>query len=154
MKYRIEILRLMLASLVLSFLPFIASAQLGYGFKVGLNFSTITGEKETDVAGKQAETAKYVSGFQVGFGLRYNITDAFAVGTEFLFAQKGTEINYDGTGYHVFRKDNDKIIATGTDKQTIDVSNAYIDIPVLAYYKLGRNLWELRSCWAIGKQLN
>lgn len=116
--------------LLLSFQAF--AQELSYGFKVGLNFSTIKGPSEEDL-----ESFDYNSGFHVGGGVIYKITDRFGVKGEILFSQKGVKYGYDGPSAQLFTEDDgDKVLGTGTRRMQLNVSNSYIELPFTAYAKI------------------
>ncbi len=122
--------------LTVTALAFTAHAQNEFsgGFKAGLNFSTTDGPTETD-----DETFTYNTGFHIGATFIYSITDIFGVKGEFMYSQKGTKYEYNGPSYFTFYTTNGtQIFATGNRRVDISVSNSYIDIPVMAYFKLGR----------------
>ncbi len=57
---------------------------------------------------------------------------------EFVFSQRGTIYDYKGPSYYVLGRGN--VLTTtigGTRTQTLNVSNAYIDLPLMVYYKIG-----------------
>jgi len=118
---------------------FVLQAQVSIGFKAGLNFSNMDGELEMDAQGNPLETIKSSTGFNVGALVNYSITDIFGLRTEFIYAQKGRVINYDGDSYFIFDSNsNDPIIAAGNRNLELDVINSYLEIPLLAYAKFGK----------------
>ncbi|MEN0048065.1 MAG: porin family protein [Bacteroidota bacterium] len=120
-------------------LGFAAQAQVSIGFKAGLNFSNMDGELEMDAQGNATETIDFSTGFNVGALVNYSITDIFGLRTEFIYAQKGRVINFDGDSYFVFDANpSDPIIATGNRNLSLDVINSYLEIPLLAYAKFGK----------------
>ena len=115
-------------------------AQLGYGFKAGLNGSTFRGDLESDDNGV-AETFAFSTGFHVGAAVIYKATDIFGVKLELLFSQKGATRRYDGQSYFVLGTENQNpLVTTGTRKLDIAITNSYLDFPLMAYIKLGRKL--------------
>ena len=125
---------------LISFLAigFTLQAQVSIGFKAGLNFSNMDGELEMDAQGNALETIKSSTGFNVGALVNYSITDFFGLRTEFIYAQKGRVINYNGDSYFVFDATNNSIVATGNRNLELDVINSYLEIPLLAYAKFGK----------------
>lgn len=118
---------------------FALQAQVSIGFKAGLNFSNMDGDLEMDAQGNPVETIKSSTGFNVGALVNYSITDIFGLRTEFIYAQKGRVINYDGDSYFVFDPTpTDPIIASGNRNLELDVINSYLEIPFLAYAKFGK----------------
>ncbi|HFB99432.1 MAG TPA: PorT family protein [Phaeodactylibacter sp.] len=116
--------------------------DLSYGFRVGLNVSSfLGGDKDVDLNGKEAETISTNTGFHVGGGVRVEFTDLFGIRAELLFTQKGTKRTFDGAAPFIFKdKNGNKILTTGNKAISLNISNAYIDIPVLAYGKIGKKL--------------
>ena len=113
---------------------FYASAQeLAYGFKVGLNFAQIQGDLES------AEDIGSSTGFHIGAGVVYKITDRFGVKADFLFSQKGGERSYNGDGVQLFfNEDGDKIPFAGNRNSSLNVTNSYIDFPITGYARFNK----------------
>lgn len=114
--------------------------EFAYGFKVGLNFSTLQADSEMDANGNSLETFDYNSGFHVGAAFIYRITDLVGVKGEFLFNQKGVKYAYDGPSFQIFTDDlGNQILSENNASRTmfLEVVNSYIDIPITAYYKFG-----------------
>ena len=113
-------------------------SQISSGFKVGLNFSTIRGPLEKDDNGKEVETNSFGTGFHVGAAINYKVTDLFGARLEVLFSQKGTSYSFDGQSYYVLNTElGRQIVTTGNRKIDLAITNAYIDLPLMAYFKLG-----------------
>ncbi len=121
------------------FLLFFVSlnAQIRYGFKTGLNFAQISGPSETDAAGVSLENWKNVVGFHIGISFSNKFTDNFGVRGEVLYSKRGGQYKYEGPSYRFFNYPNGTSYATGTSKYSINISNAYIDIPVTAFVRAG-----------------
>lgn len=117
---------------------FALQAQVSVGFKAGLNFSNMSGELELDAQGNALETIDFSTGFNVGALINYSITDLFGLRTELLYSQKGRVINYNGDSYFIFNSTNNSIISRGNRDLELDVINSYLEIPLLAYAKLGK----------------
>ncbi|HNM27989.1 MAG TPA: outer membrane beta-barrel protein, partial [Saprospiraceae bacterium] len=118
------------------FLAFVAttlSAQVRYGFKTGLNFAHIGGPSETSDAGANLESWKSITGFHIGFSLGYNITDYFGLRGELLYTKRGGKYTFDGPSYRIFRYDGGSTYSSGNSRYLINVNNAYVDLPILAY---------------------
>lgn len=107
----------------------IAFAQVRTGFKIGLNFSSIKGPSEVDDAGKTLEQYDNVTGFNIGASFNFPITDAFGLRSELLYSRKGGRYTYEGTTYRFF----DQVLTTGTGKYQININNAFLDVPLMAY---------------------
>jgi len=113
--------------------------EIGYGFKAGLNFSTIQGESEMDGEGMDLESFKNNTGFQIGGIINFKIVDAFGIRTELLFSQKGGRYNYNGQSYQrLFLTNGDEFMTEGLKEIDLNITNAYIDIPVMGYVKVNK----------------
>jgi len=111
--------------------------EFSYGFRVGLNQSTFLADKENDSSGNTAESFSFNSGFHVGGGVRIEFTEIFGIRAELLFTQTGTKQTYEGNSFLIFRDGNDRVLTTGNKEYSLNISNAYIDFPILAYGKIG-----------------
>lgn len=127
----------LVATLLFIFPEGVKAQELSYGFRVGLNASTISGDEEMDASGNTVENIDYNNGFHVGGGVRIEITELFGIRTEILFTQKGTKRNFEGSSYFIFDTPNGKVRAAGNKNVSLNISNAYLDIPILAYGKIG-----------------
>ncbi len=129
--------------LLIFIFPLCVNAQeFSYGFKVGLNFSTLLADSEVDANGIEVENFEYNSGFHVGAAVIYRITDLVGVRGEFLFNQRGVKHTYDGQGFQIFMDDQgDRVLSSvGERRVFLETVNSYIDIPLTAYYKIGGKL--------------
>lgn len=130
-------------SLIILFLiPIASNAQsTAYGFRVGLNVSTILTSDLEAINGTDAESFATNSGFHVGGGVKFKFTDLFGIRAELLFSQKGTKYTFEGESFQVFLADNgNKILANGSKNLSLNITNAYLDIPIVAYGKVGNKL--------------
>jgi Outer membrane protein beta-barrel domain len=114
-----------------------ANAQIKYGFKTGLNFAHISGPSELNAAGTALESWKNVIGFHIGVSFSHKFTDHFGLRGEALYSKMGGQYKFEGPSYRIFNYTNGSSYATGQSKYLIDVSNAYIDIPVMAFFRTG-----------------
>ena len=122
--------------LVLCFSSSITHAQLRGGFKTGLNFSTFKGPLLT-IDGA-TETFESSTGFHVGPIIQWPISESFGLKAEVLYNQFGAKYHFDGTGFNIYRaEDGTKILATGQKKVDLRLLNTYLDIPLLAYVRVG-----------------
>lgn len=126
-----------IASIFLLLFVFSLQAQIKYGFKTGLNFAKINGPSELDNSGLSLESWKNVVGFHIGVSFSNKFTDNFGVRGEFLYSKKGGEYKYDGQSYRIFNYTGGSSFTTGKSKYLINISSAYLDIPVLAFYRAG-----------------
>ena len=92
-----------------------AVAQMRAGIKGGLNVSNLYIDDVDD------ENARY--GFNVGVYGQIFSSDVFAIQPELLFSTKGTKAEYGGNIFD----------------QTIKFNLSYLDLPVLAVFKLGES---------------
>lgn len=126
-----------LFALLVACVPFLIMAQGEFsgGFKTGLNFSNFDGPSETD-----GENFELNTGFHIGATFIYSVTDLFGFKGELLYSQKGTQYSYDDQSYFIFYIDqtDQTIVANGNRRTDISISNSYIDIPLMVYYRLGK----------------
>jgi hypothetical protein len=116
-----------------------AQAELGIGFKAGLNFSAIDGPLETDAGGMVLETSENNTGFQIGISAALAFTDLFGLKGELLYSQKGGNYTYLGPSFYTFYAPNgERLFGLGTRDIGYDVNNAYLDLPLMAYVRIGR----------------
>ncbi len=116
---------------------FSQNENLGFGFRAGMSFAKIDGPSEIGTGGEELESNKMASGFHIGLIVNYKFTDLMGLRGEFLYSQRGTDYLYEGPSYYVLgRNTPSSVTLTGTRKQTINVSNSYIDIPLTVYYKI------------------
>ncbi|HKZ36206.1 MAG TPA: porin family protein [Chryseolinea sp.] len=92
-----------------------AVAQMRAGIKGGLNVSNLYIDEVDD------ENARY--GFNVGVYGQLLSSDVFAIQPELLFSTKGTKAEYGGSLFD----------------QTVKFNLSYLDLPVLAVFKLGES---------------
>ena len=133
-KYLITII----AFLIIAGNTFAQNEKLGYGFRAGASISTFNGPSETGPNGESLESWSNAKGFHIGAAVSYKVTDLFGARMEFVFSQRGTIYDYKGPSYYVLGRGN--VLTTtigGTRTQTLNVSNAYIDLPLMVYYKIG-----------------
>lgn len=126
---------------ILLALPLCLTAQeVSGGFKTGLNFSKFDGPVLEDANGEALESFGYTTGFHVGAIVNFKLTDFFGFRSELLYSQKGTNYTYSGDSYlRLYNQSGDRSIVLSTERNTtISVTNSHIDIPVLAYLRLGR----------------
>jgi hypothetical protein len=141
-----------------------AQPKLSWGLKAGLNFSTILGENLTDEAGNSLETRKAMPGISIGPTLTIPLNDKLALLTELQFTQRGIKYRYQGDSWRIYSVSdttfNNTIYTSGTERLAINVTNAYIEVPLIVYYKtkkwrlgLGGSLNWLVSSGGIGESV-
>lgn len=115
-----------------------AQAGFGYGFRAGLSFSKFNGPLETGPDGAELESYDFGSGFHIGVSTSYKFTDLVGLRGEFIFSQRGTKYSYNGPSYYVLGlHETETVLLKGNRDMELTVTNAYIDIPLSVYYKLG-----------------
>lgn len=108
--------------------------EISYGFKAGLNFSTFQAESEMDQIGGSPEEYSFNPGFLVGIIFKNQFTDLFGAKAEILYSQKGTKYRYKGGSYQpLLTTTGETIQSTGNKDLSLNITNAYIDIPVSFY---------------------
>ncbi|MGB4847521.1 MAG: porin family protein [Saprospiraceae bacterium] len=129
--------------LITSFLVFLAgnaisqNDMIGYGFRAGLSMGQYTGPSETGPNGETLETNKLASGFHIGMTINFKFGDLMGLRTELMFSQRGTDYLYKGPSYYVLGRNTlTPITIAGTRKQSTKVSNAYLDVPLVLYYRI------------------
>lgn len=111
--------------------------DIGYGFKAGLNFSSFQGDSEVDADGNELETFTNNTGFQIGGIINIKFTDRFGLRPEILFSQKGGRYAYSGESYQrLFVSNGETERTIGMREMTLNVTNAYIDVPIMAYARV------------------
>jgi hypothetical protein len=108
-----------------------AQDQLSYGFKAGLNFNKITGDKLTE------ESYDVNLGFHIGIIFKYEITDLYGLKWELMYSQKGVKYAYKGPSSFLLQETTTPLLLSGERDMNVDISNDYLDIPVMGYGKFG-----------------
>lgn len=115
----------------------ISAQDLSFGFKAGLNFSRINTEDIEQSGGVDLESYSGNSGFHLGVVVSNKITDNFGVRGELLFSQKGGRYEFEGDSFMrllTFTGD-ERFISQGFRDMNLNISNAYMDIPLMVYFK-------------------
>ncbi|MEZ4959961.1 MAG: porin family protein [Saprospiraceae bacterium] len=135
------------------------SQEIGYGFKAGLNFNSFNSDSEQDASGKDLESFTGNTGFHVGAIFTWKATELMGLRAELLFSQKGGRQRFEGPSYYQFiSTDSLTLEVPGKRDMRLNVTNAYIDIPVMGYYRplqwlelfAGGNIGFLVSSAAVG----
>ena len=131
-----------LAFLAMTFVADSAAAQGGswkYGFELGATRSTLAGELETNDAGEDLESLKFNGGFHLSFYARRHFTDEFGVQFGLSYAQRGVKREFEGPSYYIFNQSGSQAQIMRIDRfESLKIQSGYLDIPVLAFYKIGR----------------
>ena len=107
----------------------VADAQLKLGFKAGANYYKMTGPLE------ETESFSFNNGFHFGISFNYYITDIFSIRSDLMYSQHGTKISFDGPSYYIFNIDGERYPALENISIDMDISNAYVSIPIMASIK-------------------
>ena len=104
------------------------------GIRAGLNYSTFLGPLE------EGESYSYSDGFHFGFNYGYKFTNRFMVRAELLYTQIGGKKTYHGQGYYKIYPAGNKatVFERGMVDMELTVSNAYINVPIVAAFKLNK----------------
>lgn len=130
---------ILVAALLMMFSEGIKAQELSYGFRVGLNVSTLLADKE-EFNGATLESFSTNTGFHVGGGVRVAFSELWGLRSEIVFTQKGTKRTFEGPSFFVFQDPNGNIVSTGSKSVSLNISNAYMEIPVMVYGKIGKKL--------------
>ncbi len=131
-------IRLSCLAILLAWSVLLPAQQFSGGFKSGLNFSTFSGPSETDNNGNELENFKTNTGFHIGATFRMALTDYFGVRAELLYSQKGVDYTYEGPSYWTFINNTNPVYTVGNRVSIVSISNSYLDLPLMAYVRLGR----------------
>jgi hypothetical protein len=123
-----------------------AQEGLGFGVHIGMNYSTIRGTSEVVSGSTTApETFNYNSGLHGGLVIRYGLTDIVGFRAEVNYAQRGMKYAYESIGIQPFKDDkNVPIFTTGQLKYNLNLTNSYIELPLMFYARLG-DKWEVQA---------
>ncbi len=107
------------------------------GIRAGQNYSKIRGPLE------DGETIGFSTGIHFAISFQYNIESNFGIKTELLYIQNGYKKEFNGDSYFMIRKRSGAVtFEPGIMEKTLDVSMAYIQLPVTAQLRLSRK-WEI-----------
>ncbi|MBL7807175.1 MAG: outer membrane beta-barrel protein [Saprospiraceae bacterium] len=102
-----------------------------------MNFARFQGPSETDNQGNALENWDNATGFHIGMTFSYKFTDRFGLRGEVLYSKRGAKYSYEGQAFRFFKHTTGQVFTSGTGRYLINVSNSYIDIPLMAYGKFG-----------------
>lgn len=152
---------------VLLSLSGVNAQSFNIGVRAGLNSTKFIGPVE------EGENYKFSSGFHFGLSYQYNFVDNFGLRAELEYTQIGGVKEYTGPSYFIIRNGSDVIFEPGTlmgpgelnlrtdevlgedapPGYLLEVSNAYLNIPITAHVKLGRKI-ELLAGAYLGFNIN
>ncbi|CAH1002170.1 hypothetical protein LEM8419_03087 [Neolewinella maritima] len=119
----------------------LTAQEFSGGFRAGLNFISFDGDAEMGAIGGSDMTLEEfnrTTGFHVGATFAYAFTDLFGFKADLMYSQKGGEVLYTGPSYFfLYAPDGTAERIQGELQSERDALNSYIDIPVVAYYRLG-----------------
>ncbi len=104
------------------------------GVRAGLNYSWFSGPLEVN------EDYSRSNGFHFGLNYSYYFNDYIGLRLELLYTQKGTKQTYLGDTYAVIRRLSERIYDNGFTDYELDVSNAYLSIPIIASLQLTKKI--------------
>ena len=112
--------------------------NFGFGFRAGASIARLNGPSEIGPDGASLEEYSMARGFHIGAAVSYKFTDLVGMRAEMIYSQRGTVYDYNGPSYYYLGLGNvSHKYVTGTRVQTLNVSNTFLDIPLMAYYKIG-----------------
>lgn len=111
---------------------FSTSAQgPSYGFRAGLNFSTLNGDLE------EGESFDQNTGFHIGAGFGWNLTDIWGVRGEFMYTQKGVKQNFNGDSFLVLVSDQGRRVTySGQRDMRVNISTSNIELPLTVFARV------------------
>lgn len=113
----------------------VVSAQAqSIGIRAGLNYATFSGELEEN------ETYGFSNGFHFGINYGYKFSDYFMLRGEVVYTQIGSTQQYDGKGYYRIYGPQKTYYEVGQSEINLDISNAYIAVPITAVGQLGKKI--------------
>ncbi len=135
--------KLVLVFITLLFVQGLQAQGWGFGFKVGMTQSRFDGPSE-QANGSDLESNANAGGFMVGAIFKYKFTDLAGIRAELLYNQKGTNFNFTGDGYQYLPAQGqpNNTLLLGDQRIDLDISNAYLNIPILGYGRLGKFEFE------------
>lgn len=110
-----------------------------FGIRAGLNYSKLIGPQINTVTEKDA--FQFNNGLHFGVTFAYHLTDNFGLRTELAYNQIGTLYTYQGENSpFVFRYGQERVVRNGKIERFFDISNSYIHVPLMVYYKPHRKV--------------
>lgn len=101
------------------------------GVRAGVNFSKFSGPLEAN------EKFGLSNGFHFGINYGYKFTKKLMLRAEVVYSQGGTKQTFDGDSYYIiYKNDFTTLFEKGKSTLNLDISNAYINLPIVAAYQL------------------
>jgi len=101
-----------------------------FGIRAGLNYANFQGPAEEGVQ----ESFDFNNGFHFGIVGMYSFNDYFSLGAEILYNQLGTKYKYEGESYYIYNLSDVEYLKEDISLN-LDVSNSYVNIPLLIHFK-------------------
>ena len=134
--------KILIMVLAICFASTAFTQEFKLGFKTGLTISKFDSPSE-EANGMELESHNTTGGFMVGAIFGYAFTDLFGIKGELLYNQKGTQYNFTGPGYQILPTETGTtVFLVGDQRIDLNISTNYLDIPVMAYGRLGRFEFE------------
>jgi hypothetical protein len=131
--------RIILLLIALAIASTARSQVAGATFKAGLSFSRLDGPSEVDGNGRELEDFTFATGFHIAGGVNLKFAESFGMRAEVMYSQKGGNYTYDGQSFWIFfTQSGSEIYAVGNRRTVLSITNSYIDLPVMVYYRAGR----------------
>lgn len=117
--------------------------------KTGLTFARFQGPSEIVRINRETETYDFHTGFHLGLGINYPLSQNTALQLELLYVQKGTSYRFRGTSYWFFpTMAGEDIYSFGTRNMSLDIVNTYVELPIS--YVVHINRLELSAGAGLG----
>ena len=114
----------------------LTAQEFSYGFRTGLNFNRFLADSELDANGAELEEFTGAGGFHLAASFYIKFTDLVGLRPELVYSQRGGRVKYEGPSYLVYFDEGERrIINGGMRTQNVNVTNSYIDLPVVFYYR-------------------
>jgi hypothetical protein len=107
------------------------SQSQSVGVRAGVNFSKFSGPLEA------TEKYGFSNGFHFGINYGYKFTKKLMLRAEVVYSQAGSKQTFDGDSYYIiYKNDFSNLFEKGRSTVNLDISNAYINLPLVAAYQL------------------
>lgn len=115
----------------------LTAQEFGYGFRTGLNFNQFRSNTTEGPNGEALETFSGATGFHLAASFAIKFTDLVGLRPELVYSQRGSTVEFDGPGYFAYFDGERelRVLTGGNRRQSIDVTNSFIDVPVVFYYR-------------------
>ena len=108
--------------------------QTKVGVRAGLDFVSVIGPQEAN------ETNPFSTGFHFGINVSRYLSNNFGIRAELVYQQKGFRKEYNGTGYYPIMFDGSLYFEEGNLDYVLEVSNAYVSLPLTVHIQPIRQL--------------